>query len=138
VGGGGEKRTLPLTAKYADEWNAPFISASEFRRLNSLLDQLLIADARPVTEVRRSLTAGCVFGRTTAEVEHKVSLRTHGQRSVQDLCLRGLVVGTPDEVVEQCVVLKNAGVQRLMLQWLDLDDVAGLEAMADGVLPKLI
>jgi hypothetical protein len=29
------------------------------------------------------------------------------------------------------------GVQRVMLQWLDLDDLDGLEAMAHTVLPQL-
>ncbi len=137
VGGGGEKRTMPLTARFADEWNAPFLTVDEFKRLNTLLDQLLLAHGRPVKEVRRSLTAGCVFGTSTAVVEKKVSVRTHGQKSVQDLLQRGLVVGTSQEIIEQCSVLQNAGVQRLMLQWLDLDDIAGLEAMADGVLGKL-
>jgi len=31
--------------------------------------------------------------------------------------------------------LAEAGVQRIMLQWLDLDDLDGLEALARGVLP---
>jgi len=30
--------------------------------------------------------------------------------------------------------LQEAGVQRLMLQWLDLDDLIGLEALAKGLL----
>jgi hypothetical protein len=29
----------------------------------------------------------------------------------------------------------QAGVQRIMLQWLELDDLAGLEALARAVLP---
>jgi F420-dependent oxidoreductase-like protein len=137
VGGCGEKRTIPLTARFAMEWNAPFITAGEFTRLNSLLDQHLQALGRPATEIRRSLTAGCVFGNNTAEVERKVNLRTRGQRTVYDLRQRGLVVGTADEIVDQCRVLEGAGVQRLMLQWLDLDDTAGLVAMAEGILGSL-
>jgi F420-dependent oxidoreductase-like protein len=137
LGGGGEKRTLPLTAKFANEWNAPFITAEEFKRLNSLLNKLLLAQGRSVTDVRRSLTVGCVFGSDSSEVEHKVNIRTHGQRNVSDLRERGLVVGTAGEIAEQCRKLRDAGVQRLMLQWLDLDDTAGLEAMADGILGAL-
>ncbi|NJD60404.1 MAG: LLM class F420-dependent oxidoreductase [Anaerolineales bacterium] len=137
VGGSGEKRTLPLTAKFANEWNAPFTTAVEFKRLNFLLDKLLLAQGRSVTDVRRSLTVGCVFGSDFSEVERKVNIRTHGQRTVSDLRERGLVVGTPGEIVEQCRKLQEAGVQRLMLQWLDLEDTAGLKAMADGILGAL-
>jgi alkanesulfonate monooxygenase SsuD/methylene tetrahydromethanopterin reductase-like flavin-dependent oxidoreductase (luciferase family) len=48
-----------------------------------------------------------------------------------------MIVGTAEEIVEQCQQLAEAGIQRVMLQWLDLDDIAGLEAMADGILDKL-
>ena len=41
IGGNGEKRTLPLTARFADEWNADFITADEVRRLNGILDEML-------------------------------------------------------------------------------------------------
>jgi hypothetical protein len=41
-----------------------------------------------------------------------------------------MVVGTPDEVRPQLADLAAAGVQRVMLQWLDLDDLNGLEVLA--------
>ena len=43
IGGNGEKRTLPLAAQIADEWNAVYLPSAEFSRLNSLLDDLLRA-----------------------------------------------------------------------------------------------
>jgi len=48
-----------------------------------------------------------------------------------------VVVGAASEVVEQLGQLAAAGVQRVMLQWLDLDDMDGLEAMAESVLPQM-
>ncbi|NDJ53769.1 MAG: LLM class F420-dependent oxidoreductase, partial [Chloroflexi bacterium] len=50
---------------------------------------------------------------------------------------RGLVVGTSNEVVEQLGELNDAGVQRVMLQWLDLEDMDGIERLAKEVLPQL-
>ncbi|RMD74856.1 MAG: LLM class F420-dependent oxidoreductase, partial [Chloroflexi bacterium] len=41
IGGNGEKRTLPLTARYADEWNAVFVPPDRFAQLNAKLDELL-------------------------------------------------------------------------------------------------
>jgi alkanesulfonate monooxygenase SsuD/methylene tetrahydromethanopterin reductase-like flavin-dependent oxidoreductase (luciferase family) len=58
-------------------------------------------------------------------------------RTAEDLRARGLIVGTAAAVVDQLGRLAEAGVQRVMLQWLDLDDVDGLAALAQAVLPQL-
>ena len=134
VGGNGSRRTLPLAARYAKEWNAVYLSAQEFARLSARLDSLLAAQGRQPGDVRRSLMTGCVFGRTQEEVARRVERRTGGRSTPEKLRQRGLVVGTPPEIVEQLQALAQAGVQAVMLQWLDLDDVAGLEALARDVL----
>jgi alkanesulfonate monooxygenase SsuD/methylene tetrahydromethanopterin reductase-like flavin-dependent oxidoreductase (luciferase family) len=79
---------------------------------------------------------GCVFGLSAEEVEHKVALRTNHQRTAAELIQRGMIVGTGAEIVEQCRAYAEAGVQRIMLQWLDLDDISGLEALAQALLPN--
>jgi alkanesulfonate monooxygenase len=66
-----------------------------------------------------------------------VEERTRGQRSAGELRERGMIVGTPGEVVEQLGRLAEAGAQRVMLQWLDLEDIDGLEAIARDVIPQL-
>ena len=137
IGGNGIKRTLPLVARFAQEWNAVLIPAAEIARLNAQLDDYINIQSRQPKDVRRSLMTGCVFGVDQHEVERKVFLRTHGQRTVVELRKRGLIVGTAEEVIEQCQQLAKVGVQRIMLQWLDLDDTSGLEIMADGILDKL-
>lgn len=134
IGGNGVKRTLPLVARYASEWNAVYIPAAEFAKLNRQLDELLLAAGRKPVEVRRSLMAGCVFGQDEAEVKRKLEARG---RTVEPLKTLGVVVGTANEVVEQLGELAAAGVQRVMLQWLDLDDLDGLAALAQSVLPQL-
>ena len=137
VGGNGRKRTLPLAARYADEWNAVFLPASEVAGLNDYLDQLLDENDRSPHDVSRSMMTGCVFGRDAKEVEEKARQRSQGRYSVQELRQRGLVIGTAGEIVEQLIRLSETGLQRVMLQWLDLDDMQSLEAMAEDVLPQL-
>jgi F420-dependent oxidoreductase-like protein len=137
IGGNGTTRTLPLVAKYAQEWNGLQIPPTEIARLNSLLDGYIKTFGRQPENVRRSLMTGCIFGVDQNEVERKVNLRTHGARSADELRQRGQVVGSADEIVEQCRQLAQVGVQRVMLQWLDLDDIAGLEALANGILDQL-
>jgi F420-dependent oxidoreductase-like protein len=131
IGGNGAKRTLPLVARYAVEWNAIFIPPGEFAKLSVQLDALLSARGRAPASVRRSLMTGCYFGRDDAALRRKL-----GDRDPARLRARGVVVGTPSEVVEQLGQFAAAGVQRLMLQWLELDDLEGLEALAKSVLPQ--
>ena len=137
IGGNGKTRTLPLVARFAQEWNALFIPPDEFSRLNTKLNEYIVHAGRRPDEIRRSLMTGCVFGLDPKEVEAKVNRRTKGQRTPSELRQRGLIVGTADEIVDQCRKLAEVGVQRVMLQWLDLDDITGLEAMADGILDRL-
>ena len=131
IGGNGPRRTLPLVARYADEWNALFLPPERFAALNARLDALLRAAGREPAAVRRSLMTGLVFGRDEGELQRKLE----GRPPAEDLRARGLVVGTPAQVRDQIAALGQAGVQRVMLQWLDLDDLDGLAALAQAVLP---
>ncbi|MDQ7820784.1 MAG: TIGR03560 family F420-dependent LLM class oxidoreductase [Armatimonadota bacterium] len=132
VGGNGIHRTLPLAARYAAEWNATFQTPQAFAGLSRRLDALLQARGQDPQTVRRSLMTGVVFGSTEQEVRRRLERRG---RPVEQLRARGVVVGTPQEVVDQLAAFEKAGVQRVMLQWLDLDDLDGLEALARAVLP---
>jgi len=131
IGGNGEKRTMSLVAKYADEWNAGFLPPQEFARLNIRLDELLKAAGREPKSVRRSMMTGLSFGRTRKELREQLSVRN---QTPEELRKRVVVVGVGEEVFEQLKGLQDAGLQRIMLQWLDLDDLKGLAALAKAVL----
>ncbi len=133
IGGNGPKRTLPLAAKYAQEWNAVYISAAEFAAKNRMLDELLAANGRVPSEVRRSLMTRVEMGDEAALAQKFAGSRL----TMDELRARGLVLGTPGHIVAQLGQLAEAGVQRVMLQWLDLDDVDGLEVLARDVLGQL-
>jgi F420-dependent oxidoreductase-like protein len=132
IGGNGARRTLPLAARYADEWNAVFATPERFAELAARLDELLREADRQPEEVRRTLMTRVVFGRTEADVERKLA----GQPA-DELRAGGIIVGTAPEVAERLGCLDVAGVQRVMLQWLETDDIDGLEDMAQSVLPQL-
>lgn len=132
IGGNGMHRTLPLAARYGAEWNATFQPPANLAELNRRLDRLVLGQGRKKDEVRRSMMTGLVFGRDQADVERKLLARG---RPAQELKDRGVIVGDPSEVVDQLGVLKESGLQRVMLQWLDLDDLDGLEEFAKQVLP---
>jgi F420-dependent oxidoreductase-like protein len=137
IGGNGRNRTLPLVARFAREWNALLLPPAEIGDLNKKLDEYLLIQGRHPWDVRRSFMTSCVFGADPDEVEKRINRRWHGKRSTAELRKRGLIIGNADDIVAQCQQLANFGIQRVMLQWLDLDDISGLEAMADGILDRL-
>ena len=137
IGGNGQTRTLGLAARYADEWNAVYITASEFQRLSQRLDSLLAEQGRKLESMRRSLMTGLIYDENEDQVSQRVTERTSGRQSAAELRQRGLVVGAASEVVEQLGRLAEAGVQRVMLQWLELDDMDRLESFGRQVIPQL-
>jgi len=131
IGGNGTRRTLVLASRYADEWNAIFLPPAEWTRLNARLETMLADQGRPPESVRRSMMTGLRFGRTAKELRDKLAVRN---QTADDLRKRGFIVGLGEEVKEQLAELEKAGLQRVMLQWLDLDDLRGLRALAKAIL----
>ncbi len=77
------------------------------------------------------MMTGCIFGKDDPTLNEKVVSRG---RSLKQLQQEGAIAGSISEVKEQLQKLEQAGLQRIMLQWLDLDDLEGLEVLARGVL----
>jgi F420-dependent oxidoreductase-like protein len=101
IGGSGQHVTLPLAARYADDWNTGPKTPDEFRELSARLDALLDKEGRPRSALRRSMM---IFLRDG---------RAHGQ------------------IKDQVAQLEAAGVQRVMLNWADdYDDVDAMAALA--------
>ena len=130
VGGEG-KRTLTNVARYAVEWNCVMQVPEKFSRLNKRLNELLVVGGRQLESVRRSMMTNCIFGKDEMALQQKIAARG---RTLEELQKRGVIAGGPGAVKEQLQALEKAGLQRIMLQWLDLDDLDGLEALAKAVL----
>jgi F420-dependent oxidoreductase-like protein len=132
VGGNGRRRTLPMVVRHATEWNAVSLTPAVFAERSRELDRLLLEAGRNPAEVRRSMMTGLIFGRDQAEAARKAN-----GRDLAEVRARGAVAGTADEVVDQLRALAAAGVQRVMLQWLELDDLERLVAFGRTVQPAL-
>ena len=132
IGGNGPKLLLPLAARYGDEWNGIYRSPAEFRELSDRLDELLIDAGRQPADVSRSQMKGLVFGRDEAELRRNLD-----GRDAEALLERGMIVGTPSAIVDQLAQLEAVGMQQVMFQWFDMDDIDGLESFAQTVLPQV-
>lgn len=132
IGGNGPKLTLPLAAHYADEWNAVSLTPERYAEMNDMLDLLLEQEGRRPEDVRRTMMTNLTFGKDEAALRRKLRGRTVDERREE-----GLLAGSPMQVVADLGRYSEVGVQRIMLQWLDLDDIEGLEALASSVLPQV-
>ncbi len=132
VGGNG-KRTLQLAAKYADEWNGTGQTPQSIRERGQMLDEFMKAEGRKPSDLRRTAMIGVYFGSDAAKLERVVKI---SGRSKEELRSGGRLVGEPSEIAGQLAELQGAGCQRVMMQWLDQDDIDGLEALAKTVLPQ--
>jgi F420-dependent oxidoreductase-like protein len=129
---GGGRLVLPLVVRYAQEWNVTFKTPERFAALNTKLDDLLAKQGRPAAEVRRSMMTRPIYARDAAALQTRLATFN---KPLDDLKAAGYLVGTGPDLVDQLGRLAEAGVQRVMLQWLDLDDMDALTAFAHDVLP---
>lgn len=131
IGGNGVKRTLSFVVRYAREWNCVSLTLDRFIHTNQRLDRMLVEAGREPGSVRRSMMTGCIFGKDEASLNHK--LQMFGG-TAEKLRQAGNVAGSLSAIKEQLQALEQAGLQRIMLQWLDLEDLESLEVLAKGIL----
>lgn len=129
IGGNGKNRTLPMVARYADEWNAVYLTATDLKERLVLLDQYCEENNRKPSSVKRSMMTGLVFGRDDAELKANAE-----GRDIAEMRKYGVIAGTPSQVQDQLGKLAETGIYRVMLQWFELDTMDGLEALAKAVL----
>lgn len=146
IGGTGPRRTLPLVARYADRWDAGFLTPEQYCERASQLDQLLTHVGRYPSDVRRSVTVPVFCWRTQAELEQRaIGIRRIGAFSSMPLeqvleqahADLAAISGTPAQVVAGIQAYQDAGVDELVIQWPAVDDIEGLQILASDVLPQL-
>lgn len=133
VGGGGPSRTPRLAARFADEFNAPFLVLDDAARQYDRVRTACQAAGRDPATLRLSAAVVVCCGRDEKEAERRAGaigrdlaeLREHG------------AAGTPDEVVARCRGYEALGASTLYLQVLDLSDLGHLTLLATEVLPAL-
>ncbi|GLW20496.1 LLM class F420-dependent oxidoreductase [Microbispora amethystogenes] len=131
VGGGGAKRTPRLVARFADEYNVPFLLPEDTA---AAFDRVRVAcEAAERETVLLSAAQIAVVGRDEEEVARRAAAVG---REVGELRVNGLA-GTPQEVIDKIGRFAEMGAERLYLQILDLDDLEHLELIATEVLPHV-
>jgi F420-dependent oxidoreductase-like protein len=114
IGGNGIKRTLALAARYAGVWNCIFQTPQDFRERADRLDQLLEKEGRSSGDVKKTMMLGYY---PQIEQDHPNAL-----------------TGPIEHATDQLKRFEEAGLQEVMVQWFDQDNIEGLEKFARAVL----
>jgi alkanesulfonate monooxygenase SsuD/methylene tetrahydromethanopterin reductase-like flavin-dependent oxidoreductase (luciferase family) len=139
IGGRGEKRTLRIAAEFADEWNCTRVDLDGFRHKREVLAKHCAAVRRDPDTIERSLMIPLAIGRDRADVARRIAAAraTFPQMPADEDGWRkaSFLVGAPADVVASLKEWEAAGVQRVLLQMLDMEDLAAIELFARHVLP---
>jgi alkanesulfonate monooxygenase SsuD/methylene tetrahydromethanopterin reductase-like flavin-dependent oxidoreductase (luciferase family) len=147
VGGNGERRTLRIVAEHANEWNGIGLDVVAYRAKREVLHRHCEAVGRDPATIAHSLMLGYVIGRDDRELAERyahlartIPMLAGGEpdaaAGLATLRARGWLVGGPGEIVEALGRLTEAGLGRVMLHHLAMDDFAALELLASEVLPQ--
>jgi F420-dependent oxidoreductase-like protein len=133
IGGLGKRQTPALAARYADEFNLPFVdletTTAQFGRVRAACEAI---DRDPDSLTYSNALVLCV-GADEAEVARRAAAIG---REVDELRTNGLA-GTPQEVVDTIGAYAERGAERIYLQTLDLGDLDHLRLVAAEVLPHV-
>jgi F420-dependent oxidoreductase-like protein len=143
IGGGGEKRTLRMVARYATEWNTGGGAKETYRHKLDVLEQHCEKEERDPATIARSVMAGAILGQNQADVDRQVDAMLErmpprfrppdGSRRLP----MGAMAGTPPQLIEQIQAWEAEGVGRIMLQYSSPPSFETLQAVAQEILPKV-
>lgn len=133
IGGSGKSRTPTLAGTRADEYNF-FICPADDARAKIEVMRKAAGDRL----VEPTVMGPALVGRTDAEYQTRLNAAaSRRDLPAEDLEQRytngGIPIGTPDRVADTVASLEEAGVERIYVQWLDLDDLDAMKATVSVV-----
>lgn len=133
IGGSGKKRSAALAARFADEYNLPFIEFEEGVEVHERVRRACEEAGRdPESMIYSSAQVLCV-GKDEAEFRRRAANIGHDPDSLRKTQLGGTVA----EVLDKVGRYADSGQTRLYLQTLDLHDLDHLELVAQEIQSRL-
>jgi F420-dependent oxidoreductase-like protein len=133
MGGQAGPRSAALAARYADEYNTTFPSRESVTAGRARIREACERAGRE--PIPFSVMTGVVVGADTAEVRERMRRLAERQGDDPEALAAspppGWVIGTLEEAAEELVVLRDAGVSRVMCQQLLHDDLEAVALLAE-------
>ncbi|HEV7885975.1 MAG TPA: TIGR03560 family F420-dependent LLM class oxidoreductase [Acidimicrobiales bacterium] len=124
IGGGGEKRTLRIAARFADGWNVPFVSPEQFAKKRAVLHSWCSEVGRDPSEIRSAVNLG--YARDEDDVAEQFANLRMAVRP-------GVLVGGGAEVAERVQQYVEAGADQVNLALRAPWDLDRLERAAEAL-----
>lgn len=106
IGGGGEKRTLNIAAKYADGWNVPFVAPETFAHKSAVLTEHCSAIGRNPQDIARTINVGIAW--TEESLQSQFGMLAEGVRP-------GVLTGSDEQVIDRIGQYVDAGATQINL-----------------------
>jgi F420-dependent oxidoreductase-like protein len=119
IGGSGEKKTIPMIAKYGDATNF-FGDPAQIKHLVGVLDAACEREGRDRSEITVTKLGTLAIGETEAEVKAKTDVLRSRMGERYDATV---IAGTPDQVVEQIDAFFEAGLDGILLNFPDAENI---------------
>ena len=136
---------LRLAAKFADIWEASYLSPHEFeilnfeferinQEMNSEVNKTNMPTDRTRTGTTKSIEIDVIIADSDSELEYKKKLFTmeRGPSSHSQILKHGLI-GTPEKVADRVKEYTDTGINQFLLAFHEPFDLRALELFADAV-----
>lgn len=145
IGGKGRKRTIPLVAREAAEWNLSRLDIDMYREGRVDLEAACREIGRDPGSIRHSVMTSYIVGRDKSELRDRAAQVSRVVRQLSGMTPDQVIedrreawfVGTPEEIAEKMRKVAALGVDLFMLQHFLLDDSDALQLLASEVIPAV-
>jgi F420-dependent oxidoreductase-like protein len=133
VGGGGERKTLRIVAKYADACNL-YGSIETIKRKLDILKEHCKSVGRDYDSILKTRLSPTVIDDDKETAKKRLLQNSKGMDEA--VALSGAVYGTPEEVSAQIEILRDAGIEYLIVSLDPSRELETLDRFADNIIKK--
>lgn len=135
IGGLGEKRSLRITARYADGWNAAYIGPDVWAHKNAVLERWCEREGRDPASLDRSLNLMFYMAADEAGVPAADEKMAAQVQEEFDKRRPGSLTGSPQQAIERIGEYQRAGVDWINLAIRPPVDWDAVQAFTEEVIP---
>jgi alkanesulfonate monooxygenase SsuD/methylene tetrahydromethanopterin reductase-like flavin-dependent oxidoreductase (luciferase family) len=137
IGGGGEKLTMKVAARYADWWNCPNLTVDQYRHKLEVLRGHCNAVGRSYEAIRKVWLGAIAIAKTEREARKIASGNPFVTKEPRFDAYGPTIIGTPAKVVESLERFKAIGVDCFIFRFLDFPRITGTKLFSDHVIAAL-
>lgn len=135
IGGGGEKRLLRMVARHADGWNIPFVAPDAWAKKKAVLDSWCERENRDPRDIVRTVNLGPALAERESDLPRLEEQLTAQFGGTLPYLRPGMLVGTPQQVIDRIGEYRDAGVEWVILAMRAPFDLDGLRIFVERVMP---